>query len=406
MTVTPRLTPPGAPGIFGGADTHSDTIHVAAIDGWGRELGDREFPTTPAGYRDVLRFLESYGSVQVLGIEGTSSYGAGLTVAARSAGIEVREVIRPEATVRRMQGKSDPIDAYQAARAALTGRARTVPKDDDTEGLRAVLNARRSAVKARTAAMNQIHAQMITAPVAVREKYRQLSDKRLVDALAACRPSASTGVVASVMIALKMLAQRHQFLTAQAQLLEDQLRDLVAVVNLNLLSARGIGPVTAAQLLLTAGGNPERLASEASFAALCGTAPVPASSGKTTRYRLSRGGDRHANAALHTIATVRMSSDARTHDFVAAQRAKNRSNPELLRILKRAIAREVFKLLQAPNALASIDDLRRLRRERNLPLRKVVEALGTSQIHISRIERGITHDREFTDRYRTWLQAA
>lgn len=402
MTVTPPM--PSA--VFGGADTHADTIHVAAIDGFGREFGDREFPTTPAGYCDALAFLGSFGSLEILGIEGTSSYGAGLTVAARAAGIEVREVIRPEATVRRMQGKSDPIDAYQAARAALTGRAKTAPKDDDIEGLRAVLNARRSATKARTAAMNQIHAQMITAPVEVREKYRQLSDNRLVDALAACRPGARTGVVGSVLLALKMLAQRHRFLTQQTQLLEDQLRDLVASLNLNLLSARGIGPVTAAQLLITAGGNRERLASEASFAALCGTAPVPASSGKTTRYRLSRGGDRHANAALHTIATVRMSSDPRTREFVAAQRAKNRSNPELLRILKRAIAREVFKLLQAPNALASIDDLRRLRREKNLPLRKVVEELGTCQIHVSRIERGITHDREFTERYRNWLQAA
>jgi transposase len=399
-------TPPATSAVFGGADTHADTIHVAGIDGFGRELGDREFPTTPAGYDDALEFLQSFGTVQVLGIEGTSSYGAGLTVAAREAGIEVREVIRPEATVRRMQGKSDPIDAYQAARAALTGRAKTIPKDDDIEALRALLNARRSAAKARTAAMNQIHAQLVTAPVEIREKYRPLSDKRLVDALAACRPGARTGVVAHILLALKILAQRHRFLTEQAQLLEDQLRDLVAAVNLNLLSARGIGPVTAAQLLVTAGGNPDRLGSEASFAALCGTAPVPASSGKTTRYRLSRGGDRHANAALHTIATVRMSSDPRTREFVAAQRAKKRSNPELLRILKRAIAREVFKLLQEPNALAGIDDLRRLRREKNLPLRKVVEALGTCQIHVSRIERGLSYDHEFTKRYRTWLQAA
>ena len=402
MTATPAI----APGIFGGADTHTDTIHAAAIDSFGRELGDREFPTTPAGYLDALDFLQSFGPLQVLGVEGTSSYGAGLTTAARSAGIGVREVIRPEVTVRRMKGKSDPIDAYQAARAVLTGRAKTAPKDDRVEGLRALLNARRSAAKARTAAMNQIHAQLITAPAEIREKYRSLSEKRLVDALAACRPGVRNGVAAHILLALKMLAQRHQFLTQQAQVLEDQLRDLVAAVNLNLLSARGIGPVTAAQLLVTAGGNPERLATESSFAALCGTAPVPASSGKTTRYRLSRGGDRHANAALHTIAVVRMSSDPRTREFVTAQRAKQRENPELLRILKRAIAREVFKLLQAPNALASIDDLRRVRREKNLPLRKVVEALGTCQIHVSRIERGLTHDREFTERYREWLSAA
>ena len=402
MTVT-SLT---STGIFAGADTHTDTIHVAAIDSFGRELDDSEFPTTPSGYRDALAFLESLGAVQVFGIEGTSSYGAGLAAAARVAGFTVREVIRPEATVRRMQGKSDPIDAYQAARAAMTGRARTVPKNEDLEGLRALLAARRSASKARTAAMNQIHAQLITAPVEVREKYRKLADKRLIDALTACRPGTRSGTVAKVLLALKMLAQRHRFLTQQVEVIDDELRELVVAVNLNLISARGLGPSTVAQLLLTAGGNPERLVSEASFAALCGTAPVPASSGKTARYRLSRGGDRHANAALHTIATVRMSSDPRTREFVAAQREKNRSNPEILRTLKRAIAREVFKLLQAPHALAPIEDLRRLRREKNLPIRVVVEALGTTQNHVSRIERGVAFDREFTQRYRTWLQAA
>lgn len=399
-------TRPVTPAVFAGADTHADTIHVAAIDGYGRDLGDGEFPTTPAGYRDALAFLASFGSVQVFGIEGTSSYGAGLAVVARTAGIAVREVIRPEATVRRMQGKSDPIDAYQAARAAMTGRAKTAPKAEDIEGLRALLSTRRSAAKARTAAMNQIHAQLITAPVEIRERYRKLSDKRLIDALAACRPGSRGAVVATVLLGLKMLAQRHRFLGQQIELLDDQLRGLVAAINLNLISARGIGPVTAAQLLLTAGGNPERLASETSFAALCGTAPVPASSGKTTRYRLSRGGDRHANSALHTIATVRMASDPRTREFVATQRAKNRSNPEILRILKRAIAREVFKLLQNPNALTGIADLRRIRREKNLPIRVVVEQLGTTLNHVSRIERGVAFDREFTQRYRTWLQAA
>lgn len=406
MTATPDSARP----VYGGADTHTDTIHVAVIDHFGRDLDDAEFPTTPTGYRQALDFLNSFGDLQVIGIEGTSSYGAGLTNAARDRGISVREVIRPAATVRRMQGKSDPIDAYQAAHAAHNGRAKNLPKNEDVEGLRALLNARRSAVKARTAAMNQIHAQLITAPAQIREKYRSLSDKRLIDALLACRPrscpGSRNGVDAHVLIGLKMLAQRHRFLTGQTLALDGQLRDLVARINLNLLSARGIGPVTAAQLLITAGGNPERLCGEGSFAALCGTAPVPASSGKTTRYRLSRGGDRHANSALHTIATVRMSNDPRTREFVTTQRAKGRSNAELLRILKRAIAREIFKLLQAPNALAGIEDLRRTRREKNLPLRAVVEALGTCPINVSRIERGLVHDREFTDRYRKWLSAA
>ena len=183
MTATPFQ----ATRIVGGADTHADTIHVAAIDGVGRELGDDEFPTTPDGYRSALEFLAGFGAVSILGIEGTSSYGAGFTRAAREAGIEVREVIRPERTVRRMQGKSDPIDAYQAARAVLSGRAAAAPKDEDVEAIRALHNTRRSAVKARTAAMNQIHHMLITAPVTVREKYRPLKEKPLVSALASCR---------------------------------------------------------------------------------------------------------------------------------------------------------------------------------------------------------------------------
>jgi transposase len=280
----------------------------------------------------------------------------------------------------------------------MTGRAKTATKDEDIEGLRALLNARRSAAKARTAAMNQIHAMLVTAPVEVREKYRLLKERALVNALAACRPGTRTGVARSVLTALKLLAQRHRFLTNQATDLENQLRDLVAAINLTLLSARGIDPVTAAQLLVTAGGNPERLRTEPSFAALCGTAPVPASSGKTARHRLSRGGDRHANSALHTIAVVRMSSDPRTRMFVEAQRAKDRENPELLRILKRAIVREVYKHLCTPNTLANNDDLRRTRRERNIPISKASRALGVHPNRISQIERGIVHDREFSDR--------
>lgn len=271
---------------------------------------------------------------------------------------------------------------------------------------RALHNARKSAVKARTAAMNQIHQMLVTSPVDVREKYRQLAGKKLVTALASCRPSAKSGIGGVVLTALKCLAQRHQFLTAQAENLLVQIRDTVAAANPTLLSAKGVGPATAAQLLITAGGNPERLRSEASFAALCGTAPVPASSGKTVRYRLSRGGDRDANCALHTIALVRMSSDPRTREFVVAQRAKGRQTAELIRILKRAIAREVFRHLNQSHAVAGIEDLRQTMREKNILLRTVSTALDTYPIHVSRIEHGLYHDKDFTDRYRTWLDAA
>lgn len=392
--------------VVGGADTHADTIHVAAIDTLGRELDDQEFPTTPNGYRSALRFLADLGVVTVIGIEGTSSYGAGFTVAAREAGITVREVIRPERTVRRMRGKSDPIDAYQAARAVLSGRATAAPKDGHVEALRALHNARKSAIKARTAAMNQIHHMLITAPVAVREKYRPLKEKPLVTALTSSRPAGQDPTTTAVLSALKMLAKRHQFLTGQANDLEDQIRDLTRAANPHLMSLRGVGPNTAAQLLITAGGNPDRMRTEASFAALCGTAPVPASSGKTTRHRLSRGGDRAANCALHTIALVRMSCDPRTRTYVAAQRDKGRDDTEILRLLKRAIAREVFKSLTRGLTAPDLEDLRPARQAKNITLTAAATAMGTYPSKLLRTERGTYPDYELAQRYREWLKAA
>jgi transposase len=399
-------TPLDETALVGGIDTHADTIHVAAIDLVGRELGDHEFATTPAGYAAALAFLAELGAPIVLGIEGTSSYGAGLTRAARQVGIEVREVIRPERSVRRMRGKSDPIDAYQAARAVLSQQADAAPKDEHVEALRALHNARRSAVKARTAAMNQIHHMLITAPTAVREKYRALKEKPLVTALATCRPGTAEPTSRAVLTALRILAKRHQFLTAQADDLQDQLRDHARTANPHLMSLRGVGPNTAAQLLITAGGNPDRLRSEASFAALCGTAPVPASSGKTTRHRLSRGGDRAANCALHTIALVRMSFDPRTRRYVQTQRNNGRDDAEILRLLKRAIAREVFKSLTRGLAAPELADLRPTRQAKNITITAAAKALDTYPSKLSRTEHGTYPDYELAQRYRAWLAAA
>jgi transposase len=392
--------------VVGGADTHTDTIHVAALDPLGRELGDCEFATTPAGYAAALAFLASFGAVRVLGIEGTSSYGAGFARAALAAGLEVREVIRPGRSVRRRRGKSDPIDAYEDARTVLSAHAAAAVKDESVEALRALNNARRSAVKARTVAMNQIQQMLITAPTPVREKYRHLSDTRLIAALAACRPATQEPTARVVLTALKVLGQRHQYLGRQADALQEQIRDLARAANPDLLSLRGVGPNTAAQLLIAAGGNPEPLRSEASFAALCGTAPVPASSGRTRRYRLSRGGDRAANRALHTIALVRMSCDDRTRDYVRAQRAKGRTHPEIVRMLKRALAREIFKSLTRGLVAPELADLRPARQAKNITLRAAANAMNTYPNKILRTECGTFPDYDLVDRYRAWLTAA
>ena len=405
---SPIMTAPArpAPVLVGGADTHADTVHIAAITTLGREIDDREFPTTAAGYQAAVAFLTSHGPIDQVGIEGTSSYGAGLARAVIEAGLQVIEVNRPNRADRRRQGKSDPLDAYHAARAVLSGRATSDPKDQSTEAIRSLHNTRRSAVKASTAAANQITAMLITAPEPIRAKYRALKGQPLITALARCRTTVADPVDAAVLTALKALAHRHQFLTTQAEELSTLIDALVTTANPALRAAFGVGPDTAAQLLITAGANPDRLRSEASFAALCGVSPVPASSGKTTRHRLSRGGDRHANNALYRIAMSRMAHEPRTRQYVARKVAANRSTKEILRMLKRAIAREIHRLLTHKVALPEYADLRPARQAKNITVTAAAKAFNMWPAAISRIELGQRRDDDLANRYRTWLQAA
>jgi transposase len=390
-----------------GADTHLDTHHLAVITDAGQPLGDAEFPTSPAGYDDAVRWARSFGGVAIAGVEGTSSYGAGLTRVLQAAGIEVAEVSRPDRMARRRQGKSDPLDAYAAARAALAGDRLAVPQDAQTSALRAVLSARRSAVKAHTAATNQIHALLVTAPAELRERYRCHNTNALVKALARCRPAShNDATTIAVLTAAKALAQRAEFLAHQKQDLTAHLDVLVRQINPALRTTYGVGADTAAQLLVTAGTNPHRLRTEASFAALCGAAPVPASSGKITRHRLSRGGDRAANNALYRIALVRMSAHSQTHNYVRRQDANGRTKKEILRLLKRAIAREVFRLLTRPIPIDDYSDLRPALQAKNLTLATVAHHFGVPIIAVSRLERGHQRNDTLATNYRQWLTAA
>ncbi|WP_433889526.1 IS110 family transposase [Streptomyces sp. CA-111067] len=391
--------------VFGGVDSHTDTIHVAVISENGGHLADAEFPTIAAGYAAAVTFLTVHGNVIAIGVEGTSSYGAGFTRTARSHGHQVIEVNRPDKAERRRTGKSDPIDAYAAARAALSGRATSSPKDDTVAGIRALHNTARSAVKARTAALNQIGQVLVTAPEAIRAKYGHLKGTDRTEALARLRP-AGDALHTAVLTALKSLARRVKDLTAEHQALTRALDSEVSAHNPGLRAAHGVGPDTAAQLLITAGGNPERMRTEASFAALCGAAPVPASSGRTNRHRLSRGGDRTANSALYRIALVRMSSDARTRAYVARQTAAGRTKKEIIRLLKRAIAREMFRCLTTTVTIPGTADLRPMRQTRNITLTAVAQHFGVWPTTISRLERGLTRDDDLARTYRNWLHTA
>lgn len=401
--------PPFDLDVIAGVDTHADTHHVAVLSAMGRRLGDQQVPATVAGYEELLIFVRSFGRVRLVGIEGTASYGAGLARYLRTHEIQIREILRPRRSQRR-NGKSDPIDAYAAAQQALSEPdSLPIAKSGDgaVEQIRVLLLVRRSAVKSRVAAMRQVKAILVTAPEPVRARWRTLSDRSLIDSLAATRPDSSDGsVTAAVSHALHRLARRHRYLTQEITELEEELRGLVGSAAPAMIATKGYGVITTATLLITAGSNPDRLRSEASFAALCGASPIPASSGKTNRHRLNPGGDRQANWALHQIALVRLSNDPRTKDYAARLRGSGKSKKDVLRCLKRAIARESFHLLVHPQPTEQTADLRELRHQRGATLAQVALSLGAEPSRLSELERGKRPNKELAQAYRTWLTAA
>lgn len=336
------------PAVVIGIDTHADTHHLAVVTTYGRPLEDVELPATLDGYRQALDTVARYPLVDKVGIECTGSYGAGITREFTAAGYSVVEVNRPNRFDRRRQGKTDQFDAYAAAEAVLSGRAKAIPKSNDglVQSLRVLRTTRSSAVRDRTATINQIKAMLVASPDSLREKYRGLTTAKLINALAATRPPAEPVTAAeSTVVSLRLLARRYKFLGEQANDLTRQITRLLKEHAPALMDVYGAGPDSIAQLLITAGDNPERLHSERHFAALAGTSPIPASSGKTHRHRLNRGGDRQANSALHRIILVRMHYDQRTRDYVERRIAEGKTKREIMRCLKRYLARELFPLI-------------------------------------------------------------
>lgn len=339
---------PTRPVVTAGVDTHQDVHVAAALDQLGQILGTQSFPTTVAGYRDLHRWLTGFGQLSKVGVEGTGSYGAALARHLTAHQVEVIEVLRPNRQVRRRHGKTDVVDAIAAARAVQSGEATGAPKSQDgpVEALRALKAAQRSANKARTQALNQIHQLLVTAPEELRSRLVVMRRRELLRSCAAFRlRTDDDSLHAMIRLSLRTLAQRVLHLDEQLAELNTRLRRITATTAPALLAIKGIGPDVAATLLISAGDNPERLTTEAAFAALCGSNPIPASSGKITRHRLNRGGDRHANAALWRTVLVRMGTDDRTRDYIARRTAEGKTKPEIMRCLKRYVAREVYAAL-------------------------------------------------------------
>jgi len=340
MTTIARVT--------GGVDTHKDVHVAAALDDLGRLIAVASFPTTRHGYRRLLRWLQSHGELDAVGVEGCSSWGAGLSRFLQARGVRVVEVHRPNRQDRRRRGKDDAIDAEAAARAVMNGKETAIPKaaDGPVEAVRQLRVARNGAIKARTAAANQLHSLCDTAPDHIRGQLRSLSLVKKVAVAERWRPSSVMTADNASKRALMTVARRWRALDDEVRQLDAHIKAILDTIAGPLLAVYGVGYDTAAQLLVTAGDNPERLHRERSFAALCGASPVPASSGNTRRHRLNLGGDRQANSALWSIVLTRMAGHAPTRRYVERRTSEGMSKLEIMRCLKRYVARELFPLIR------------------------------------------------------------
>jgi transposase len=348
--------------VIGGVDTHKHTHYAAAIDDHGRLLGHREFPATGLGYDALRSWMRSYGTLASVGVESTGSFGAALARELTCRGEHVIEVNRPNRIARRMDGKSDRLDAEQIARAVLGETSTAIPKSKSgaIEVIRTLRVARSGAVKARTQAFNALFGIMIGAPSQLRDELVDLTKRTLVNRCLRLRPETEDLLslasdparlhLAGTKLALRDLARRWKTLDDEVKQLSIKIGDLVTSTAPDLVALHGVGVEIAGQFLVTAGDNTNRIKNEAAFAKLCGVAPQPASSGRTTgRHRLSRSGDRAANSALYIVAIVRMRRHEPTVAYVERRSAEGRTKREIIRCLKRYIAREIYANLPQIN---------------------------------------------------------
>jgi transposase len=336
-------------GIAIGVDTHKDFHVAAAKDALGRDLGHARFDASAAGYAELIQWAHAHGTVAAFGIEGAGSYGAGLVRYLSSHGQRVTEVARPGRQHRARHGKSDPSDANAAAAALLSGDALGVPKSADgiIEALRILQATRASAVRAKSAAVVALQSLVVTAPDQIRDELAGLRPRAMVRACAVISSESSpTTPAEATVLGLGMLARRYEHLEHEAKLLDAQIARLVRLACPELLELFGVGPEIAATLLIAVGDNGGRLGSEGAFAKICGVSPVDASSGRQQRHRLNRGGNRQANRALHTLVVVRLRAHAPSRQYMARRLAEGKTKKEVMRCLKRYVAREIYATIQ------------------------------------------------------------
>jgi transposase len=332
-----------------GVDTHLDE-HVLAVVAApsGAVVARHSVRASGRGYTAALRFAgEAAAGARVWAVEGTGSYGAGLAGYLVGQGETVLEVSRTPRAERRLRGKDDSLDAARTARAALASETLALPRSGERrEALRLLLIARRSAVDVRREALGQLRGVIVTAPDGLREQLRGLPVGRLLERCVRLRRSSSASAdELATRLVLRSLARRIEAATVEAAELEQEILEHVRALAPRLLDEAGVGPIVAAQLIV-AWSHPGRVRSEAAFARLAGVAPIPASSGQTTKHRLSRGGDRQLNRALHTIVLHRRQHDPTTKNYIAQRIAEGKTRRDATRLLKRYLARHLYRLLQ------------------------------------------------------------
>lgn len=352
MTATAMTTAVDQPirTITVGVDTHSKVHHAAVLDERGAMLGERRFTTDARGYQALLNWAAGFGIINAVGVECTGSYGAGLTRHLLAVGVDVVEVNRGHALVRSRSGKSDAIDAEAAARKVQSGECASPAKDTSgaVEAIRNLHLVRDSAVKSRTAALVQLRDVLVTAP----DDLRRRLDAKTLQAKAMQAKSLRPDMARlhepeqAVKYALRDLGRRVFDLTAEINATDKHLTRLANDVAPTLMALPQVGPVSAAQLLVTAGQNIDRFPSEAAFARLCGVAPIPVSSGKTSRMRLHRGGNRQANKIIYLIVICWLRYDPRSQVYRDRKRALGHSTADAIRSLKRYVARELYYALR------------------------------------------------------------
>jgi transposase len=386
--------------VTGGFDTHADTNVGAVLDTITfRPLAKATFSTTAVGHQAALDWMRSQGVLDAVGVESTGTYGAGLACHLAAAGVKVVEVNRPEKIDRFLDGKDDYLDAEAAARAVLSGRASAIPKSGDgpVEAIRSLETAHESAAHDRVEAINQFKSMMFRAPNSFRDAFMTKTFHHQLNAAVRFRTSHEDLAEQELRVALKLLAQRIRFLEGQIDDIEKRLRPIIAEHFPALLGLHGVGPHSAAQLLMAAGDNADRLHSEAAFAKLCGACPQPASSGKTVRFRLDRGGSRNANRALYRIVIVRMRHDEATRRYVARRVEEGKTKSEIIRCLKRFVAREVFSVIvNPPDDIPIGTEVREARSAAGVTLTQLAIEIGVTPTNLSRLERGLEQNTKRT----------